>query len=57
MKYSRKGHKTEIDTRTKYKGVGKMGWFMSDINRIQTKTSTDNKQCYQTNRSSQMGAP
>ena len=24
--------KTEIDTRTKYKGVGKLGWLMSDIN-------------------------
>ena len=25
--------KTEIDTRTEYSGVGKLGWFMSDINR------------------------
>ena len=24
---------TEIDTKTEYKGVGKRGWFMSDINR------------------------
>ena len=25
--------KTEIDTRTEYKGVGKLGWFISVINR------------------------
>ena len=27
-----KGHKTEIDTRTEWKGVGKLGWLMSDKN-------------------------
>ena len=25
--------KTEIDSRTEWKGMGKLGWFMSDINR------------------------
>ena len=25
--------KTEIDTRRESKGVGRLGWFMSDINR------------------------
>ena len=25
--------KTEIDTRTEQKGVGKLDWFISDINR------------------------
>ena len=25
--------KTEIDRRTELKGMGKLGWFMSDINR------------------------
>ena len=25
--------RTKIDTRTEQKGMGKLGWFMSDINR------------------------
>ena len=25
---------TEIDARTEYKGVGKFGWFMSDITHV-----------------------
>ena len=29
MKYSLKGMKTETDTRTEQKGVGKLGWIMS----------------------------
>ena len=33
MKYSWKGHKDRNRHKNRTKGVGKLGWFMSDINR------------------------
>ena len=30
MKYGERAKETEIDTITEYKGMGRLGWFMSE---------------------------